>query len=80
MKVTIFFLFLAEFIYSHSLTVDGREILFHIWDIPHSQVRGLHSCHPFSPYRQKRPSTKSYLWGTTGWELQLIKALTSGAL
>nr|XP_009942113.1 PREDICTED: ras-related and estrogen-regulated growth inhibitor-like protein [Opisthocomus hoazin] len=26
-----------EFIYSHSLTVDGREILFHIWDVPSSQ-------------------------------------------
>ncbi|XP_075287833.1 ras-related and estrogen-regulated growth inhibitor-like protein isoform X2 [Opisthocomus hoazin] len=27
----------SEFIYSHSLTVDGREILFHIWDVPSSQ-------------------------------------------
>ncbi|NXO02818.1 RSLBB protein, partial [Rhinopomastus cyanomelas] len=26
-----------EFIYSHNLTVDGREILFHIWDVPNSQ-------------------------------------------
>ncbi|XP_068814631.1 ras-related and estrogen-regulated growth inhibitor-like protein isoform X2 [Struthio camelus] len=26
-----------EFIYSHNLTVDGREILFHIWDVPYSQ-------------------------------------------
>ncbi|OXB79397.1 UNVERIFIED_CONTAM: hypothetical protein H355_007606 [Colinus virginianus] len=29
--------FLAEFIYSHTLTVDGREVLFHIWDVPSSQ-------------------------------------------
>uniref|UniRef100_A0A8B9QT32 small monomeric GTPase n=1 Tax=Anas platyrhynchos TaxID=8839 RepID=A0A8B9QT32_ANAPL len=28
---------LEEFIYSHTLTVDGREILFHIWDVPNSQ-------------------------------------------
>ncbi|XP_069654549.1 ras-related and estrogen-regulated growth inhibitor-like protein isoform X2 [Haliaeetus albicilla] len=27
----------SEFIYSHNLTVDGREILFHIWDVPSSQ-------------------------------------------
>ncbi|NWX82550.1 RERGL protein, partial [Nothoprocta pentlandii] len=27
-----------EFIYSHNLTVDGREILFHIWDVPYSQA------------------------------------------
>ncbi|NXQ34994.1 RSLBB protein, partial [Alaudala cheleensis] len=27
----------AEFIYSHNLTVDGREILLHIWDVPNSQ-------------------------------------------
>ncbi|XP_067161639.1 ras-related and estrogen-regulated growth inhibitor-like protein isoform X2 [Apteryx mantelli] len=27
----------SEFIYSHNLTVDGREILFHIWDVPCSQ-------------------------------------------
>ncbi|XP_027544552.1 ras-related and estrogen-regulated growth inhibitor-like protein [Neopelma chrysocephalum] len=26
-----------EFIYSHNVTVDGREILFHIWDAPNSQ-------------------------------------------
>ncbi|NXG76572.1 RSLBB protein, partial [Baryphthengus martii] len=26
-----------EFIYSHNLTMDGREILFHIWDVPNSQ-------------------------------------------
>ncbi|KFP29366.1 Ras-like family member 11B, partial [Colius striatus] len=26
-----------EFIYSHNLTLDGREILFHIWDVPSSQ-------------------------------------------
>ncbi|XP_072201487.1 ras-related and estrogen-regulated growth inhibitor-like protein isoform X1 [Excalfactoria chinensis] len=26
-----------EFIYSHTLTVDGREVLFHIWDVPNSQ-------------------------------------------
>ncbi|KAI1235176.1 hypothetical protein IHE44_0002811 [Lamprotornis superbus] len=26
-----------EFIYSHNLTVDGREILLHIWDVPNSQ-------------------------------------------
>ncbi|KFZ62853.1 Ras-like family member 11B, partial [Podiceps cristatus] len=26
-----------ECIYSHNLTVDGREILFHIWDVPNSQ-------------------------------------------
>ncbi|XP_021263232.1 ras-related and estrogen-regulated growth inhibitor-like protein [Numida meleagris] len=31
------FHFLAEFIYSHTLTVDGREVLFHIWDVPNSQ-------------------------------------------
>ncbi|NWU81309.1 RERGL protein, partial [Onychorhynchus coronatus] len=28
---------MAEFIYSHNMTVDGREILFHIWDAPNSQ-------------------------------------------
>ncbi|NXC45090.1 RSLBB protein, partial [Penelope pileata] len=28
-----------EFIYSHMLTVDGREVLFHIWDVPNSQDR-----------------------------------------
>ncbi|NXI67871.1 RERGL protein, partial [Anseranas semipalmata] len=27
-----------EFIYSHTLTVDGREVLFHIWDVPSSQA------------------------------------------
>ncbi|KAM6257624.1 ras-like protein family member 11B isoform 2-T2 [Porphyrio hochstetteri] len=27
----------SEFIYSHNLTVDGREILLHIWDVPNSQ-------------------------------------------
>ncbi|NXI22083.1 RSLBB protein, partial [Sterrhoptilus dennistouni] len=42
-----------EFIYSHNLTVDGREILLHIWDVPNSQVRGLHSHHPFLPQGQK---------------------------
>uniref|UniRef100_A0A8V5GXB1 small monomeric GTPase n=1 Tax=Melopsittacus undulatus TaxID=13146 RepID=A0A8V5GXB1_MELUD len=26
-----------EFLYSHNLTMDGREILFHIWDVPNSQ-------------------------------------------
>ncbi|XP_052527774.1 ras-related and estrogen-regulated growth inhibitor-like protein isoform X1 [Tympanuchus pallidicinctus] len=26
-----------EFIYSHTVTVDGREVLFHIWDVPSSQ-------------------------------------------
>ncbi|KAM9640772.1 ras-related and estrogen-regulated growth inhibitor-like isoform 1-T1 [Morphnus guianensis] len=36
MKMMGFFV-LAEFIYSHNLTVDGREILFHIWDVPSSQ-------------------------------------------
>lgn len=56
MKMTIFFLFGGtEFIYSHNLTVDGREILLHIWDVPNSQVRGLHSYHPFLPWRQKTP-------------------------
>ncbi|XP_005051864.1 PREDICTED: ras-related and estrogen-regulated growth inhibitor-like protein isoform X1 [Ficedula albicollis] len=44
-----------EFIYSHNLTVDGREILLHIWDVPSSQVRGLHSCHPFLPQGHKPP-------------------------
>lgn len=58
MKMTIFFfsfLWGAEFIYSHNLTVDGREILFHIWDVPNSQVRGLHSYHPFLSQGQKTP-------------------------
>ncbi|KAM8804505.1 ras-related and estrogen-regulated growth inhibitor-like protein [Eudromia elegans] len=27
----------TEFIYSHNLTVGGREILFRIWDVPYSQ-------------------------------------------
>lgn len=78
MKMTIFFfLFLwgSEFIYSHNLTVDGREILFHIWDVPNSQVRGLHSYHPFLSQGQKTPFTGHYLWGTTGWAVQLSKAL-----
>lgn len=79
MKMMIFFFFLAEFIYSHNLTVDGREILFHIWDVPSSQVRGLHSCHPFSP-QDKKNSPKRYLWGATGWELQLSKGLASDGL
>lgn len=52
MELTIFF-FLAEFIYSHNLTVDGREILFHIWDIPNSQVRGLHSSPIFTLQTKK---------------------------
>jgi len=70
---------LAEFIYSHSLTVDGREILFHIWDVPSSQVRILSPVTCFHP-RDEKISAKSYLWGTTGCELQLSKALASGGL
>ncbi|NXA33142.1 RERGL protein, partial [Eudromia elegans] len=30
----------TEFIYSHNLTVGGREILFRIWDVPYSQADG----------------------------------------
>lgn len=57
MKMTIFFFFLggAEFIYSHNLTVDGREILLHIWDVPSSQVREVYSYHPFLSQGQKKP-------------------------
>lgn len=62
MKMMIFLIFLAEFIYSHNLTVDGREILFHIWDVPSSQVRGL-LFHPlFSLWGEKRGLLK-VAWG-----------------
>ncbi|XP_054858654.1 ras-related and estrogen-regulated growth inhibitor-like protein [Eublepharis macularius] len=28
-----------EFVYTHTLALEGKEILFHIWDFPCSQVR-----------------------------------------
>lgn len=71
------FFFLSEFIYSHTLTVDGREILFHIWDVPNSQVRGLHSSLVFTPRMKTQPLLKA---APTGWEPQLHKALASGSL
>lgn len=74
---SLFFFFLAEFIYSHTLTVDGREILFHIWDVPNSQVRGLHSSLIFTPRTKTQPLLKA---APTGWEPQLHKALASGSL
>lgn len=78
MWASIFVLFfLAEFIYSHTLTVDGREILFHIWDVPNSQVRGLHSSLVFTPRMKTQPLLEA---APTGWEPQLHKALASGSL
>lgn len=77
MKMAIFVLvFLAEFIYSHNLTVDGREILFHIWDVPSSQVRGLLSHHLFSLWEAKNPLLK----GTQGGTIGIGKTLVSDGL
>ncbi|XP_069078790.1 ras-related and estrogen-regulated growth inhibitor-like protein [Pleurodeles waltl] len=33
-----------ESIYSHSVTVEGREVLFNIWDFPYSQEQTDESC------------------------------------
>ncbi|XP_040456628.1 uncharacterized protein LOC121091247 isoform X1 [Falco naumanni] len=47
-----------EFIYSHNLTVDGREILFHIWDVPNSQPPSNCSRSPCASTVQTVPGKK----------------------